>query len=48
MAIDVSPYIADAPYRVLPLVGGLGEESHDWGNLLTMTGARSGRRLTTR
>ena len=35
--IDVSPYIADAPYRVLPLIGGLGEESHDWGNLLTMT-----------
>ncbi len=36
--IDVSPYIADAPYRVLPLVGGAGESSHDWGNLLTMTG----------
>lgn len=33
--IDVAPYIADAPYRALPLVGG-GEESHDWGNLLTM------------
>lgn len=35
--IDVAPYIADAPYRALPLILGLGEESHDWGNLLTMT-----------
>ncbi len=35
--IDVSPYIDDAQYRMLPLVGGGGEESHDWGNLLTMT-----------
>jgi hypothetical protein len=35
--VDLSPYIADAYYRGLPLVGG-GEESHDWGNLLTMTG----------
>lgn len=34
--IDVSPYIADAQYRALPLIGGGGEESHDWGNLLTM------------
>lgn len=37
--IDVSPYIADAEYRALPLVGGGGEESHDWGNLLTMLDA---------
>ncbi len=37
--IDVSPYIADAEYRALPLVGGGGEESHDWGNLLTMLNA---------
>ncbi|WP_235425791.1 hypothetical protein [Cellvibrio mixtus] len=37
--IDVSPYIADAEYRALPLVGGSGEESHDWGNLLTMMNA---------
>ena len=37
--IDVSPYIADAQYRALPLVGGGGEESHDWGNLLTMLNA---------
>ena len=36
--IDVSPYIADAQLRSLPLILGLGEESHDWGNLLTMTG----------
>ena len=37
--IDVSPYIDDAQYRLLPLVGGGGEESHDWGNLLTMMNA---------
>lgn len=37
--IDVSPYIDDANYRMLPLVGGGGEESHDWGNLLTMLNA---------
>jgi uncharacterized membrane protein YtjA (UPF0391 family) len=36
--VDLSPYIADASLRALPLVGGGGEESHDWGNLLTMTG----------
>lgn len=36
--IDLAPYIGDAYYRGLPLVGGGGEESHDWGNLLTMTG----------
>lgn len=36
--VDLAPYIADAPYRALPLVGGGGEESHDWGNLLSMTG----------
>lgn len=35
--IDLSPYIADAVDRNLPLVGGGGEDSHDWGNLLTMT-----------
>ena len=37
--IDVAPYIDDAQYRLLPLVGGGGEESHDWGNLLTMLNA---------
>ena len=36
--VDLSPYIADAVQRILPLVGGAREESHDWGNLLTMTG----------
>ena len=36
--IDLSPYIADAPYRALPLIRGMGESAHDWGNLLTMTG----------
>jgi hypothetical protein len=35
--IDISPYIADAKYRAIPLILGLGEEAHDWGNLLTMT-----------
>ena len=34
--IDLSPYIADATYRGLPLIAGMGEEAHDWGNLLTM------------
>lgn len=34
--IDLSPYIADAEYRGLPLIMGMGEESHDWGNLLSM------------
>ncbi len=36
--IDVSPYIADAKQRTLPLIMGMGEESHDWGNLLRMSG----------
>ncbi len=35
--IDLSPYVADAVERNLPLVGGASEEAHDWGNLLTMT-----------
>ena len=34
--IDLSPYIGDAQYRIIPLVGGASEEFHDWGNLLTM------------
>jgi hypothetical protein len=37
--VDLAPYIRDAEYRVLPLVGGGGEDSHDWGNLLTMLDA---------
>ena len=36
--IDLSPYIADAEYRGLPLIMGMGEDSHDWGNLLSMMG----------
>lgn len=35
--IDISPYIADAPYRSIPLIRGLGEYYHDWGNLLSMS-----------
>lgn len=34
--IDLSPYISDAEYRGLPLIMGMGESAHDWGNLLTM------------
>lgn len=37
--IDVAPYIADAPHRDIPLILGLSDSHHDWGNLLTMTGA---------
>lgn len=33
---DVALYIADAGARSLPLIGGMSEEAHDWGNLLTM------------
>lgn len=36
--VDLAPYIADAPYRMLPLIGGMGESAHDWGNLLGMLG----------
>lgn len=32
--VDISPYIQDAPYRALPLIGGMDESAHDWGNLL--------------
>lgn len=37
--VDLAPYIRDAEYRALPLVGGGGEDSHDWGNLLTQLDA---------
>jgi hypothetical protein len=37
--VDIAPYIRDAEYRALPLVGGGSEDSHDWGNLLTMLDA---------
>ncbi|MDX1439845.1 MAG: hypothetical protein R3284_08090 [Rubricoccaceae bacterium] len=36
--IDVSIYAADAQERLLPLLGGLGPESHDWYNILSMLG----------
>ncbi len=36
--IDVSPYIADAPLRAIPLING-DDDSHDWWNLLSMSGA---------
>ena len=36
--VDVSIYAADAQARALPLIGNLGPESHDWHNLLVMTG----------
>ncbi|MEO0558504.1 MAG: hypothetical protein AAF170_10005 [Bacteroidota bacterium] len=32
--IDVSVYAGDAVMRSLPLIGGLGAESHDWYNIL--------------
>jgi ribosomal protein L32 len=31
--LDVAVYMADARALVLPLIGGLGEEAHDWRNL---------------
>lgn len=34
--IDVSPYIADAPTRYLPLISAI-DTSHDWWNVLNMT-----------
>jgi hypothetical protein len=33
---DVALYISDASARSLPLIGGMSEEAHDWGNLLTL------------
>ena len=39
--VDVAPYIKDAEYRALPLVGDAGEDSHDWGNILTKLDAVS-------
>ena len=36
--IDLSPYIADASFRAIPLIAGMGEEAHDWGNLLSELG----------
>lgn len=36
--VDLAPYVGDAVARAMPLIGGAGPESHDWGNLLTMLG----------
>lgn len=36
--IDVSVYMADARALELPLIGGLGEEAHDWRNLFMRWG----------
>jgi hypothetical protein len=36
--IDVSAYIADAPFRAIPLIND-NDNSHDWWNLLSMSGA---------
>jgi type IV secretory pathway VirB3-like protein len=33
---DVALYISDASARSLPLIGGMSEDAHDWGNILTM------------
>lgn len=33
--LDVALYASDGGARQLPLIGGLGKESHDWHNLLT-------------
>lgn len=34
---DVALYISDANARSLPLIWGMSEDAHDWGNILTMT-----------
>jgi hypothetical protein len=36
--LDVAVYMADAQILLLPLIGGLGSEAHDWRNLFTMWG----------
>ena len=33
---DIALYVSDGSARALPLIGGMSEEAHDWGNLLTM------------
>ena len=37
-AIDVAVYMADSRALVLPLLGGMGEEAHDWRNLFMRFG----------
>jgi len=34
--LDVAVYMADAQVLILPLIGGLGSEAHDWRNLFTL------------
>jgi len=34
--LDVSPYVADAPTRLIPLIAGI-DEAHDWWNVLTLS-----------
>ncbi len=34
--LDVSPYVADAPTRLLPLIASI-DDTHDWWNVLTLT-----------
>lgn len=36
--LSVAFYAADGAQRQLPLIGGLGDSAHDWGNLLTQWG----------
>jgi hypothetical protein len=36
--LDVAVYMADAQVLLLPLIGGLGSESHDWRNLFMIWG----------
>ena len=36
--MSVAFYAADGAQRQLPLIGGLGDSAHDWGNLLTKWG----------
>ncbi len=36
--LDVAVYMADARALALPLIGGLGEEAHDWKNILSYFG----------
>jgi hypothetical protein len=36
--LDVAVYMADARALVLPLIGGLGEDAHDWRNLFLQFG----------
>lgn len=33
--MDLAVYIDDASARSLPLIGGMSEDAHDWGNILT-------------